>query len=100
MALKFKACINDERREIPAKRFSHYVDNVRFWFAVHDSVSDVGKLTVSHWDSGKIVCNIPYISRLAGANMSDANLGRAEIDKLVARVGAKRVASVLRSAES
>lgn len=100
MAMKFKALINNERKEIPARRFSHYVDNVRFWFAVHPSTQFVGQLTVSHWDSGKAVCRIDNMTRIAGVGMSDPDLGRAQINKLVGCVGAIKVAKVLRSAES
>jgi hypothetical protein len=99
MAMKFKALINGERKEIPARRFSHYVDNVRFWFAVHPSTQFVGQLTVSHWESGKAVCHIDNLTRIAGVGMSDPDLGRAQINKLVGRVGAIKVSTTLREAE-
>lgn len=99
MAMKFKALINGERKELPARRFSHYVDNVRFWFAVHPSLSNVGELTVSHWDSGKAVCHVSTTARIHGTGQSEPDLGRAEINKLVGRVGAIKVAKVLRDAE-
>ena len=97
--MKFKACINGERKELAARRFAHYVDNVQFWFAVHPSLDHVGELTVSHFDSGNAVCRISVMSRLHGTGQSNPALGRAEINKLVGRVGAIKVASVLRKAE-
>lgn len=97
--MKFKACVTGERKEIAARRFSHYVDNIQFWFAVHPSLNNVGELTVSHFDSGMAVCHIGVMSRLHGTGMSNPALGRAEINKLVGRVGAIKVATTLRKAE-
>lgn len=89
-----------ERKPVPeAKRFSHYVQNVRFWFAVHPTPGQHGALTVSHWGSGKRVCVVPAISRIAGVGVKDQDIARAEIDKLCARVGEARVRSVLAAAE-
>ena len=99
MAMKFKILIGGERKEIAARRFSHYVDNVRFWFAVHPSTQFVNQLTVSHWESGKAVCHIDNMTRIAGVGMSDPDLGRAQINKLVGRVGAIKVSTTLREAE-
>jgi len=98
--MKFKVMVNGARNEIPARRFSHYVDNVQFWFAVHPSLSNVGELTVSHWDSGLAVCYVSPTTRIHGTGMKDPDLGRAEINKLVGRVGAIKVAKILRAAES
>ena len=97
--MKFKVMVNGARKEIPARRFSHYVDNVQFWFAVHPSLANVSELTVSHWDSGMAVCHISAMTCIHGTGMSNPALGRAEINKLVGRVGAIKVAKVLRSAE-
>jgi hypothetical protein len=98
--MKFKALLDGGvRKEIPARRFSHYVDNVRFWFAVHLSTQFVGQLTVSHWESGKAVYHIDTMARTAGVGMSDPDLGRARINKLVGRVDAIKVAKALREAE-
>ena len=98
--MKFKILANGERKEYPARRFSHYVDGVRFWFAIHDPVDYVGGLTVSHWDSGKRVLHITPTVLAAGYRMSNAEIARAEINKLVGRVGAIRVAEILRAAEA
>ena len=97
--MKFKACINGERKELAARRFSHYVDNVQFWFAVHPHTANVGELTVSHFDSGFAVCHIDTTARIHGTGQSDPALGRAEINKLVGRIGAIKVAAALRKAE-
>jgi len=98
--MKFKILMNGERKDHPARRFSHYVDGVRFWFAIHDPVDYVGGLTVSHWDSGKRLLHITPTVLAASYRMSNAEIGRAEINKLVGRVGAIKVAEVLRAAEA
>lgn len=55
--MKFFAQTPDGKHHVPeAIRFSHYVNNVRFWFSVHPSLSDVGSYTVSHWGLGMRVC--------------------------------------------
>jgi hypothetical protein len=98
--MKFKILMNGERKEYPARRFSHYVDGVRFWFAIHDPVDYTSGLTVSHWDSGKRLLHIGPTVLAASYNMKPAEIGRAEINKLVGRVGAIKVAQVLRAAEA
>ena len=98
--MKFKILINNERKEHPARRFSHYVDGVRFWFAIHDPVDYTSGLTVSHWESGKRLLHIGPSILAAAHGMKPADIGRAEINKLVGRVGAIKLAEVLRAAEA
>lgn len=82
-------------------RFSHYVENVRFWFVIHRPLNSVAPgWVVTHQKSGMRVCDIGYAEVVAGVCLRPAELGRCAIDKLVARVGAARVASKLREAEA
>jgi hypothetical protein len=97
----FQAAIGDERRPVPeAKRFSHYIGGVRYWFAVHPAPDYVASLSVSHWDSGKRACLITPTERAAAVGMDDKALAKVALDKLVTKHGAARVASVLRTAEA
>jgi hypothetical protein len=86
-------------REVEARRFSYYVENVQYWFAVHKDVGHVGCLAVSHWDSGKRVALITPLEQIAAVGMDEPAQARAALGKLVAKHGAARVASVLRAAK-
>lgn len=104
MAMKFHAHMGDGLAPIEctgARRFSAYVNNVRFWFAVHRPVGqpNAPTLAVSHWESGKSVCQIGATSILAGVGMNWAALARAEIRRTCERAGEQRVYDVLRAAE-
>ncbi len=101
MIFKMHMAESGERRPVPdARRFSHYIGNIRFWFAVHQSPENVGTLTVSHWESGKRVTMVSTTERIAGVGLSDKELAKLALDKLVAKHGAARVESVLRAAEA
>lgn len=90
---KFEALIDGVRVETPAQWFAYWVDNVRFWFALHPSLEGAGQLTVSHWATGAAVC------RFTAAGAMDFELARVELDQLVHRVGAIQVAKRLLAAE-
>lgn len=90
-----------ERRPVPeAKRFCYYVDNVRFWFAVHEAPDYVASLAVSHWDSGKRVCLITPTERIAHAGLNDVDMAKLALGLLLEKHGQARVYSVLRAAET
>lgn len=79
--------------EVTGRRFSHYVGPYRFWFFLHKSV-DAHGFGVTHYDSGKRVLQIPANSVLACLGDEKA-AAKMELDKLVERVGAERMRSVL-----
>ena len=82
-----------EVAEVEGRRFSHYVENVRFWFFLHKEIGGFGQV-VTHYDSGKRVLHIPrYVIAAALGDVKAA--AKSEIDKLVSRVGGARVRSVL-----
>lgn len=99
MSAKFRMHMEatGERKEFPARRFSHYVNNVRFWFALHKDVSRNG-LTVSHWDSGKRVCDVPINTQLACLGDEKA-AAKMALDKLCEKYPKERVYGVLLAAE-
>ena len=88
--------INGESvREVKARRFAHYVDGVRYWFAYHDSIDTVGK-DITHIDSGNRVAHIPL--NIIPASLNDVKAAaKRTIDQLVETHGAARVAAVLNS---
>lgn len=82
--------------EVEGRRFSHYVGNIQFWFFLHKTVGGHG-LTVTHFESGKRVCDVPH--HVVAACLNDTKAAaKMELDKLVARAGAERVRSVLSGA--
>ena len=102
MALKFYADMGPNNPRFhcsDARRFSAYVNNVQFWFAVHRPVNCQAGLTVSHWHSGARVCDITPTSIAAGAGMSWPELARAAIARLCEEKTTARVYDVLRRAE-
>ena len=92
--MKIQITTSKGRAEVDGRRFSHYVDGVRFWFAFHKATDHAATYVVTHIESGKRVCFVPHIA-LAAALGDDIAAARGEIDKLVARVGAPRARSVL-----
>ncbi|MFG7180679.1 hypothetical protein ACGYQ5_14220 [Burkholderia pseudomallei] len=76
--------------------FAHYIGNEQFRFVVTRLPGQHAVLT--HRASGSKVVEIPYMAQFA--SLGDYTVaGKAELEKLIARVGAARVASVLRGAE-
>jgi hypothetical protein len=100
MATKFKILMNGKREEYPARRFSHYIDNVQFWFALHKPVDYTSGLTISHWATGKRVLHIGPTALFAGVGMKDQDIARAELTKFANNKGQIRVAEILRAAEA
>lgn len=96
--MKFKAYINGQRQEYPARRFAHYIGNVRYWFAVHKGINHEG-MAVSHWDSGKLVRAIPVTFEAICRGDSKA-AAKFTLDKLVESHGVDRVRLVLDQAEA
>lgn len=85
--------------EVEARRFSFYIKNVQFWFAVHDAIGDRAALAVTHLKTGLLACKVGPTSRLAGVGMDDVALAKAELTRLIAEKGADRVYDVIRRAE-
>lgn len=85
-----------ETLEIEGRRFSHYVANIRFWFFLHKTIGGVG-LTVTHYESGKRVLEVPHHTVAACRNDNKA-AAKMALDKLIAKAGPERVRSVLAGA--
>ncbi|QGZ63776.1 hypothetical protein [Paraburkholderia acidisoli] len=82
-----------KRVRTQCRRFSHCIDNVRYWFALHGN-------TVSHIDSGLRVCDATSAyTNLHFAAQDELAVARRSLDRLVEKHGAARVASALRAAE-
>lgn len=85
-----------ETLEIEGRRFSHYVANIRFWFFLHKTVGGIG-LTVTHYESGKRVCEVPH--HMIAACCNDTKVAaKMALDKLIEKAGPERVRSVLAGA--
>lgn len=83
------------RMEVPGRRFSHYIDNVRYWFTLHkprgcDAI-------VSHEDSGMRFTFVES-HRLCAALGDEIAAARSAIDAKVKQHGAPRIRSVLAGA--
>lgn len=98
MAMKLKLTMQDGSIvEVEARKFSHYIGGARYWFAYHKGTDIFGQV-VTHLDSGKRVCEVPAL--YAAACLSDTKAAaKMAIDKLVERVGADKVKSVLNAAK-
>ena len=63
---KFFAQMPDGKQHIAsAIRFSYYVNNVRFWFAAHETPGVIGSYTVSHWSLGMEICRFSSLRAAA-----------------------------------
>lgn len=84
--------------QVEGQRFSHYVNNLRFWFVVHDAHDRHNLLVVTHLDSGYRVCQVPFMTlQTCGGDRPTA--ARSALNELIARVGEDKVYSVLSEAE-
>lgn len=82
--------------KIEARRFSHYIGNIRYWFAYHKPYKQPMGLQVTHIDSGFKVCDASGL-RMACLG-DDKAAAKMALDQLIERVGAERVRSVINSA--
>lgn len=100
MAMKFMAHMGDNPRIEceDAKRFSVYVQGTRFWFAVHRTAgSRLPFFHVSHWESGKKLCDVTH-SQQAAALGDIVGAAKLALGALIEKHGAARVRSVLAGA--
>lgn len=89
---KVKICIhNGKPLEIEAERFTFYINNVRFWFAVHESKDSVGVLTISELETGMRVTDIPYITRAASPTRSNKELAKKQLESFCSEKTHQRV---------
>lgn len=77
--------------------FAHYIQNIQYRFVV-TRVPGNNTIGVTHRNSGKRVCAIPYGSVTAAVNDYKV-AGVAALQDLIGKVGEARVASALRAAE-
>jgi len=88
------------REHCPASTFEEVIGSNRFKFAVHTSRQSRGSLTLSHFNSGKRVCEITPTEQCAFPGATRQQHGRAALAKLIEAKGVARVASVLFHAET
>lgn len=94
---KVAICHAGERVDVPGRYFSHYIAGIQFWFALHDALDHVAK-SITHADSGMRVCLLGPTSILAA--LGDEMLAaRSELDRVIDRVGAARLRSVMAGAK-
>lgn len=99
MALyKLTIATQDGSVQVEGQRFSHYINNLRFWFVVHEAHDRSNLLVVTHLDSGYRVCQVPFMTLQAMAG-DRPTAARAALNELVARIGESKVYSVLSEAE-
>ena len=89
------ALADGTREEVQGFKFSHYVQNIRFWFFCHKRDGS-HVYTISEFESGKAVATIDYFDQFSGKPIKD--LAKARIDALVVKHGATRVRSILAGA--
>jgi hypothetical protein len=82
---------------IEAKKFKHWIGTVEHWFCVHESLDMIGKYTVSDWDSGYKVMDVPYQYLMVCLNDTKA-AARLTLNRLIESRGESRVLEVLRNA--
>ena len=87
---------NGGTQTIEAKKFSHYIGGVRYWFAYHKSLTTI-ETVITHVESGVRVTSIPHMT-LAASYGDTKHAAKMTLDELVARVGAPRVRSALDAA--
>jgi len=75
--------------------FAFYVKNIQCRFVV-TQLGKFAEVSVTHRDSGKRVCTIPYMSTIAALG-DYVVAGKGEIQRLIDRVGAEKVLAVLRA---
>jgi hypothetical protein len=97
--MKFPVRIADDAEyvEVEGRRFSHYINNIRFWFIVHKGL-DSQLLAVTHWDSGVRLVDVPFL-RLQACRGDEVAAARNTLDALAVEKGEQRVYEVLRRAE-
>ncbi|MCR1769743.1 hypothetical protein [Burkholderia glumae] len=83
-------------KAIQLDTFAHYIDSVQFRFVV-TRLPGRGPIGVTHRDSGKLVCDLPH-DAIAAAAGDYAVAARAQLGKLIQRVGTARMRSVLAAA--
>lgn len=100
MSSKLKLTLkNGQSIEVEGQRFSHYVQNCRYWFFLHTPIGQKFGLQITHCDSGMRVCEVEHITRQACLG-DDKAAAKMSLDKLCQRVGEAQVASALRAAEA
>ncbi len=80
---------------VNGRKFSFYIDNVRYWFFYSNEIGH--SLKISELESGFSVCDVSYTSR--ASSLGDDKLAcKAELNSLVSRIGAAKVRSVIDNA--
>jgi len=99
MQKTFMVAGQDGQKTIAAEQlttFAHYIQNIQFRFVVTRMPGD-NSVSVTHRDSGKRVCAVPFVA--AQASLGDYKLAaQGELKKLIERAGEARVRSVLAAA--
>jgi hypothetical protein len=93
MKNQFKTATTNGIEIVQGKKFSHYIDGVRYWFFYHDGHT----LRVSHLDSGYKMVDVSYSARSACLG-DDKAACKLELDNLIKRHGAKKVREIVDNA--
>lgn len=90
MKQQFKIATKNGFDLVEGKRFSYYIDNVRYWFFYHKETSWTHNLCISELSSGFKICNVDYSTRVASLN-NDKAACKSTLDNLIKKYGAKNV---------
>ena len=86
----------DFEAKVEGRKFSHYIGNIRYWFAYHKPYKQMFGLQVTHLDSGFKVCDA---AGLVTATLGDDKAAaKMALDQLIKRVGAEKIRSVIDNA--
>lgn len=91
--------IGNTIKEVEARIFSYVIQGETFEFLVHESLSRVGELVVTHKDSGSGVCVIPAITKKFLANEEVLLEAQVALEASIEKHGAARMRSVLAGAK-
>ncbi len=88
------ARLDGEPVAVEARKFSHYIGNVQYWFAYHDSIQCRGFVTVTHIDTGMRVFDLSHSARAAALG-DDKQAAKAQLDAFIKEKGAQWIRSVI-----
>lgn len=93
--MKMKAKLNDGTvAELKGKKFFYEIEGSTVALFVHQSLNRPGVLSVSHFESGKKIIDIP--TTVAAARRGDpVAAARVTMDRLVEQVGAERILTAI-----
>lgn len=88
---QFRIATTNGTELVNGKKFSHYVDNVRYWFFYSED------LIVSELYSGFKMCTVSYSARSAALG-NDKLACKNALDDLIIKYGSKNVKQIIDNA--